>query len=370
MKKVLFLSPLPPPDYGSAMSSKACLDILKGSNDFEVHSIKLNYSKQISDIGRINLQKLLGLMRVKRQIKEEFSKFHPEVVYFVPATSGFGLIRDYLFVKQVKKSFKGNILFHVRSRILEDDWRNKKNNKILRDMFLNSKVIVLGNVLKKDLHGIVEDKDLFVLPNAVENEISDKEFNDILKDRKKIKDPEILFLSNMDETKGWLKVLESCKILKERSTKAHFSFVGEWPSDKESKKFFKFLDDNSLKESVSYLGKKTGPEKDSILKNSGILVFPTEYPLETFGRVIIEAMMFGIPVIANGIATIPDIIDDKKTGFILEKNTPEEIAEKIEILLKDKRLREQMGKAGRNKFLERYTLKDYSGKFLQIFNQI
>jgi len=39
MKKILFLSPLPPPHYGSAMSSKMCLEILQKSKDFEIKNI-------------------------------------------------------------------------------------------------------------------------------------------------------------------------------------------------------------------------------------------------------------------------------------------------------------------------------------------
>lgn len=68
MKKILFLSPLPPPYYGSAMSSQMCLNILKNSKDFEVRNIKLNYSKEMNDIGKINFNKIKGMLKVSKQI--------------------------------------------------------------------------------------------------------------------------------------------------------------------------------------------------------------------------------------------------------------------------------------------------------------
>lgn len=56
---------------------------------------------------------------------------------------------------------------------------------------------------------------------------------------------------------------------------------------------------------------------------------------------------------------VSDIIDDGKTGFVVERQNPEQLAEKIEVLLKDMKLRKDMGVAGRVKFEEEFTL----GKF-------
>jgi glycosyltransferase involved in cell wall biosynthesis len=370
MRKVLFLSPLPPPHYGSAMSSEVCLEILKKSGDFDVHSIKLNYSRSMSDIGRINFSKISGLLSVRNRIRNEIRRFEPEIIYFVPATSGFGLLRDSFFVKQIRKMSDKKILFHVRSKVLEKDWANKRKNRIIRELFKDGSAIVLGESLIGDLHNLIKRENIYILPNAIGNEVSEKRFNEIIKKRKRGNNPKVLFLSNMDETKGWFKVLEACKILKDKGLSIRCDFVGEWPSEKESKKFFRYVEQNNLKENISYLGKKTGSDKNNILENSDILVFPTEYPLETFGRVIIEAMMFGIPVIANGIVTIPDIIEDRKTGLILKENSSSEIARDLEILTKNKRLRERMGLAGRKRFLREYILDKYSKKFLRIFKEI
>ena len=70
-KKVLFLSPLPPPHYGSALSSEACLNILQTSKEFEVHSIKLNFAKTMNNIGQINLSQITGVFAIKKQIQKE-----------------------------------------------------------------------------------------------------------------------------------------------------------------------------------------------------------------------------------------------------------------------------------------------------------
>lgn len=360
-KKILFLSPLPPPHYGSAMSSEACLNILKNSKMFEVKNIKLNYSQEIFDIGKINLNKIKGINAVKNKILDSLSNFKPDLIYFVPATSRLGLIRDYYFIKLIKKDYKKKILFHIRSRII----RNFLNNLIYKKMFYGQKAIIVGNALVKDVSPWIKKQDIFILPNAIKNEISGKEFTALLSKRKKNKILTILFLSNMDKTKGWPKLLEACKILNKKQIKFNCNFVGEWPSNKEKKGFFSYIQKNNLEKNVFCLGKKTGKEKTKELGKADVLIFPTDYHLETFGRVIIEAMMFGLPVIANGIASIPSIIQHNRTGFVLKENSPEEIVKFIQ-KLEDIKLREKMGKAGRKRFLEKFELKDYEKKFIQI----
>lgn len=368
-KKILFLSPLPPPYYGAAISSEMCLAILNKSKSFDVKNIKLNYSRAMSDIGKINFDKITGIGKVKKQIISQIRYFNPDIVYVMPATSSLGLIRDYFFVKQIKKHWKGKILFHIRSRINYKDWKNPLFRNIYKRMFQNGIAIVLDKKLKKDLHRIIPDKDIFILPNAIKNELSGIAFSKIVKNRKNTLGNNLLFLSNMDESKGWLKLLQACKILKDHKIDFKCNFVGAWPKKREKRKFYSFITENKLQNNVKYLGKKIGKEKNKLLEKANMLIFPTEYKLETFGRVVIEGMMFGLPIIANGIAAIPTTIQDKNTGFILKRNTPKEIANKIDILLKNGKLRENMGKLGRKRFLKYYTQKSYEEKFLNILSK-
>jgi len=368
-KKILFLSPLPPPYYGSAISSKDCLNILEKDKTFEVVNIKINFAQKMRGIGKISLEKLRKFKNIKQEIKKVLKNFNPDIIYFMPATSKIGLLRDYLLVKEIKKRWTKKVFFHIRTRITNENWKNPFIKKIYNKMFKNQKAIVLDNSLKKDLHSLIGEKELFVLPNAIKNELSEKEFNEIIKKRKKKKNFEIIFISNMDKTKGWPKLLRACKILDKKNMDFRCSFIGAWQCKKDEKDFCNFIDNYNLKNKIKYLGEKIGKEKNKILEDSDVLVFPTEYKLETFGRVILEAMMFGLPVIANGIASIPTIIQNEKTGFVLIKNSPEEIAEKIELLIKSKNNRLEMGKRGREKFLKEYILENYAKKFIRILNK-
>jgi glycosyltransferase involved in cell wall biosynthesis len=237
-------------------------------------------------------------------------------------------------------------------------------------MLRDSCVIVLGDSLIQDLRGNVDTKNMFVLPNAIKNEVSEKEIKKVFSSRAKKEGSGVLFLSNMDKSKGWMKLLEACSMLNNKNINFKCSFAGAWPSIKEESEFLSYVKENGLSEVVSYVGKVDSVDKNILLKKSNILVFPTEYKLETFGRVIIEGMMFGLPVIANSIATIPSIIDHKKTGLLLNNNTPKEIADCIEYLLKNQKMAISMGIAGRKRFLDKFEISEYKKSFIKILNRI
>jgi glycosyltransferase involved in cell wall biosynthesis len=67
---------------------------------------------------------------------------------------------------------------------------------------------------------------------------------------------------------------------------------------------------------------------------------------EGFGYVIIEAMLCSRPVVAFNISSNPELIDDGRTGFLIEFGNTHDFAEKIKTLIEDKNLRSYFGKQG------------------------
>ena len=71
---------------------------------------------------------------------------------------------------------------------------------------------------------------------------------------------------------------------------------------------------------------------------------------------IIEAMAAKLPVISTTVGAIPELIDDGKTGLLIEPGRPGEIAEAVVKLSKDLHLRKEMGRAGNRKFRQRFDM--------------
>jgi glycosyltransferase involved in cell wall biosynthesis len=88
----------------------------------------------------------------------------------------------------------------------------------------------------------------------------------------------------------------------------------------EERAYFKQIIEPLLRASrpwVEFIGEVGGREKDEFLGNALALLFPIDWP-EPFGLVMIEALACGTPVIAWRNGSVPEIIADGKTGFIVE----------------------------------------------------
>lgn len=366
MKKILFLSPLPPPYYGSAISSRICLDILREYNGFEVENIKLNYSTEISGLGKINSHKLYGIIHATALIRRLMRSFDPEIVYFVPATFGFGLIRDYFFLRIIRMSRKRKIVLHIRAQFKDKDWKSSFKKFLIKGILHCDKVILLGPELIKNLNQAVPGNKIYILPNAIPETLSNNELDRIIKQRNECNELHLLFLSTMWKFKGWHKLLEVCNLLTNSSKRYSCHFVGDWPLVNESKMFFNYIENNNLNKNITFHGQLLNEDKKRILMESNVLVLPTEF--DTSPRCILEAMEFGMPVISTKVGTIPSLIEHGKTGFILEKNTPDEIYGYI-LKLSDLNCRNTLGINARMRFLEKFTLDSYKDRFIKIIKE-
>jgi glycosyltransferase involved in cell wall biosynthesis len=68
---------------------------------------------------------------------------------------------------------------------------------------------------------------------------------------------------------------------------------------------------------AEFIGEISDAEKTSFLAGAQALLFPIDWP-EPFGLVMIEAMACGVPVIAFGHGSVPEVIEDDLTGFIVD----------------------------------------------------
>ena len=76
---------------------------------------------------------------------------------------------------------------------------------------------------------------------------------------------------------------------------------------------------------------------------------------DSFGIPVVEAMAAGSPVIASRSGGVIETVKDRETGFIVDKNDPQQLAQVLLRLLEDDALRETMGRAGRERALANFT---------------
>lgn len=96
-------------------------------------------------------------------------------------------------------------------------------------------------------------------------------------------------------------------------------------------------------------------------------VFALVSAREAFGLVLAEAMLNKLPVIATRVGGMKYILDDEKTGFLIEVGDTNSMAEKFETFYADHDLAKMMGEKGFNKALENYTEEQYIERISNLY---
>lgn len=130
--------------------------------------------------------------------------------------------------------------------------------------------------------------------------------------------------------KGYDLAIEAAKILHKKGVKFRWYAVGEGPFRDEMEHIIK---NYGLDDIFILLGSTSNPY--ALMSQCDVYVQPSRH--EGFGLTLAEAMILGIPAVATCFNTVGLHVKDGETGFITSFN-PEEIADKIELLLTDKLL--------------------------------
>ena len=112
---------------------------------------------------------------------------------------------------------------------------------------------------------------------------------------------------------------------------------------------------------VEYLGEINDAQKPEFLSGAIALLVPIDWP-EPFGLVMIEAMACGTPVIAFNRGSVPEIVEDGLTGFIVEDETSAVGAVGQLSTLSRERVRAR--------FDERFTARRMANEYLAVYRQL
>jgi glycosyltransferase involved in cell wall biosynthesis len=108
-----------------------------------------------------------------------------------------------------------------------------------------------------------------------------------------------------------------------------------------------------IKQKIIFTGNLDYKYIPYIYKKSDVIALITKWP-EPFSRVLLEATYYGKPIIATKTGGNPDAIINDKNGFLVNKNI-NEISEKIEYLINNKKKRESMGKESKKIYNEKFN---------------
>jgi glycosyltransferase involved in cell wall biosynthesis len=167
-------------------------------------------------------------------------------------------------------------------------------------------------------------------------------------------EPVILCLGTISEESGIGTLLEACKLLHDRGLKFRCRIAGPASTSEVLAEFQKQA--SSLGNIVTISGPISGDRKWDLIAESDIFCrLPHQTP-EPIDRNVLEAMMSGLPVVASHWQSLPEVVSEGKSGFVVPVRDAKSAAERLAKLIKDQLLRQIMGNSGRNRYLDQHTL--------------
>jgi glycosyltransferase involved in cell wall biosynthesis len=364
---ILIIGPFPPPYFGVSLATEVTVNGLR-KRGLEILHLDTSDARGVENIGRFDFSNVYLALYHSVKLIEMLIKFKCKLVYLPISQGAWGFLRDSFFIF-ISKLFGRKIIIHLRGGNFKYFYED--SNLIFR-FFIKTTLhlvdlgIVQGQSLIKHLEKFFENEKIKVVPNGLSpipfiNYPAKRENEEI----------KILFLSNLFKSKGFIDLLEAVPDVLIKHNNVKFIFAGEWGSEESRIEADAIIKKREIRSYVIFLGPVFGEEKYSVFKTSDIFAFPTYYAPEGHPWVILEAMASGLPIITTDQGCIKESILDGVNGFIVNKQSPKEIAEKINLLIVRPELREKMGEEGRKRFLEHFTediFLDSLGKIFRQFN--
>jgi colanic acid/amylovoran biosynthesis glycosyltransferase len=186
--------------------------------------------------------------------------------------------------------------------------------------------------------------------------------------------PTILTVSAIFPKKGHKFQFEGLKnLIKSGVTNFQMRVAGGGKTESELKKF---VNDNGLKDHVVFLGpiKYGSKEMMSEYKNADIFLHPSvvapDGDKEGIPGTIVEAMSAGLPIVATYHAGIPFIIEDKKTGLLVNEWDVDSLADAIGQLIHNRDMRENIGRAAQEYAVKHLELIEKEKALEKIYDEL
>ncbi|MEO0114335.1 MAG: glycosyltransferase [candidate division WOR-3 bacterium] len=175
--------------------------------------------------------------------------------------------------------------------------------------------------------------------------------------------PWVGMVGAFNQFKAQEKIVLSAPLVLKNFPTTRFILVGE---GKTKERIIRMIAKLGLKPNFDLFG--TVSDIRPILSKLSVFVFASR--TEGLPVAILEAMAFGLPVVASCVGGIPELIEDGVTGILVKSNEPEEFASAIIQLLSNPAKARLLGKMGRLRIQKEFNLKAMTRRLEEVYHRL
>ncbi|WP_294143627.1 glycosyltransferase [uncultured Clostridium sp.] len=288
-------------------------------------------------------------------LKKSARNFQPDIINAHYA-SGYGTLARIAHLPNVILSVWG-------SDVYDFPYNNRINHYIIKKN-LNYAVHLASTsyAMAEQVKRLVGDKDIIITPFGVDTE----------RFMRFEKDDEDYFTAGIIKTLSYkygidtvIKAFALFAKKVETTEKVRLLIYGEGEQKAELLELCKQL---KIDDKCFFKGYVKNSELPQILKNIDVACFGSRLDSESFGVSAVEAMSCEVPVIVTDVDGFKEVVEDKITGYIVKRDSPDEMAEALEQLYLNKELRFTMGENGRERVKKLYDWSDNVEIMIELYH--
>jgi len=351
------LGPLPPPTGGmatvlsnlreSALARRCRLTVLNnGKTTPEGRSMLTGFMSQLNLLVR-----LAGTIRRERI----------ELVH-IHTCSGITFWRDSLHMLTAR-ILKCRVVCHIHGARFDEfiEAMGSLQKTFLRlAVKITSVVIVLSQEWLKKVRLSSVDANWRVIPNGVAIPRSPREL------QRKI--PSFLFLGNLGTRKGVHDLVEATGLAVKNGFQGVVNLAGGDTESGKKEELGRHIGECGCASKIHLLGIVSGQNKEDALAAADCFVLPSY--AEGLPMAILEAMAYGLPIIATNVGAIPEVITDGQEGFLIEPGDVKALADRMVRLGNDANLGRRMGQAAYRRVKADYSLDAMVDQLMNVYSEV
>ena len=384
--KILIMDPVKSLDTDGSLVHRWELASNLANLGCEVHTI--SHTDMSSERVHIHLLSKKSKIRYMIQLLKLVMKHRFDIIYTRNIPRGaIGIL-----IKTMRKS---KLVLEVNGISL-DEWRlveeqsttEDKGHRSTQTKFLGylenfavgkaDAVIAVTQGIKNHLidHGVNGAK-VWVIENGANTELFKpiKDNNDLkrLKNKLDITEGEsvVTFVGNLAPWQGVEHLLHAVPLVVEENPKTKFLIVGDGVM---RKKWERLAEKLNIRQNVIFVGTVIYDDVPEYINISDVCVAPfIRSRNENIGLSplkIYEYLACGKPIVASNIRGVGNLLESSSSGIPVTPDAPDELAEAISKLLKDKQLRARMGENGRKLAVNEYSWENSAKKTIVVFEKL
>lgn len=161
-------------------------------------------------------------------------------------------------------------------------------------------------------------------------------------------------------------LIKAFAIIHKKEPNSRLMIVGDGPQKKEYELLANELE---IAEVTTFTGSVPNDQVPKYINKMDVFCVPSTEDSESFGVAAVEAMACGVPVVVSNVGGLPEVVVENKTGLIVSKENPEQLAQAVITLLDNPDMRKNMGLSGITHVKQNYDWIDNANGMIGLYEQ-